>query len=238
MDSPVPILFIIVAYLYFVLKAGPEFMKFRNPIKIDRIVMIYNIIQVLFSLYIVKETFRLLWLHGDYRFNCIEIDYSDTAIAKEKVSVAWLYFFSKVLDLTDTIFFVLRKKQSQVTFLHVYHHTMVVTASWSILRFYPGGQVALVGTINTFVHVIMYSYYFLAIMNPEYKKAWWKKYLTQLQLIQFVVIGVHGIFAIFASDCTFPKHIILITVLQDVLMFILFWNFYQKAYKQSKNKVT
>lgn len=46
-----------------------------------------------------------------------------------------------------------------------------------------GGQVAFFGTINAFVHAIMYSYYFLTILKPEYKKAWWKKYLTLLQLV-------------------------------------------------------
>lgn len=48
-----------------------------------------------------------------------------------------------------------------------------------------GGQVAFFGTINGIVHVIMYSYYFLTIINPEYKKAWWKKYLTTLQLVMY-----------------------------------------------------
>lgn len=46
-----------------------------------------------------------------------------------------------------------------------------------------GGQGAFFGTINSFVHVIMYSYYLLTIINPEYKKAWWKKYLTVIQLV-------------------------------------------------------
>lgn len=61
MGSPWPILIIVVAYLYFVLKAGPELMKFRNPINVDRIVMIYDIVQVLFSLYFVKEVTNSLY---------------------------------------------------------------------------------------------------------------------------------------------------------------------------------
>lgn len=48
-----------------------------------------------------------------------------------------------------------------------------------------GQQVALFGTINSFVHIIMYSYYFLTIVNPSYKKAWWKKYLTVIQLVMY-----------------------------------------------------
>lgn len=55
MNSPFPILMILTAYLYFVLKFGPEFMKYRNPFNINRVVMIYNVVQVLLSLYLVKE---------------------------------------------------------------------------------------------------------------------------------------------------------------------------------------
>lgn len=55
MGSPWPILFIVSFYLYFVLKWGPAYMKNRNPFNIDRIVMVYNAVQVLFSFYLVKE---------------------------------------------------------------------------------------------------------------------------------------------------------------------------------------
>lgn len=33
--------------------------------------------------------------------------------------VLWWYYFSKLIEFLDTIFFVLRKKTSQITFLHV-----------------------------------------------------------------------------------------------------------------------
>jgi len=36
------------------------------------------------------------------------------------------------------VFFVLRKKQNQVTFLHVYHHTITALFSWGYLKYLPG----------------------------------------------------------------------------------------------------
>ncbi|XP_025204858.1 elongation of very long chain fatty acids protein AAEL008004-like [Melanaphis sacchari] len=236
MDSPWPVLIILAAYLYFVLKAGPNFMKYRNPLKIDRIVMVYNVVQVLYSSYLVIEAIRLFWQRGVNKIICIEIDYSDTDLARNIVRATWAYFFSKVLDLLDSIFFVLRKKQSQLTFLHIYHHGTILIFSWSIIKFYPGGQVTIFGTLNSFVHVVMYSYYLLTISNPEYKKAWWKKYLTQLQLIQFVITILHGCLSLLATDCNYPKFIIILSICQNIFMIILFWNFYKKAYKQLKNK--
>lgn len=36
------------------------------------------------------------------------------------------------------VFFVLRKKQSQVTFLHVYHHTNLAVSTWAYLKYVKG----------------------------------------------------------------------------------------------------
>jgi len=60
MGSIWPVTIVVISYLYFVLKIGPELMRFRNPINIDRIVMVYNAVQVVFSLYLVKEVRRLI----------------------------------------------------------------------------------------------------------------------------------------------------------------------------------
>lgn len=55
MGSIWPVTIILASYLYFVLKIGPEIMKYRNPFNIDRIVMVYNALQVVFSAYLVRE---------------------------------------------------------------------------------------------------------------------------------------------------------------------------------------
>lgn len=60
MGSIWPVTIVVVIYLYFVLKIGPEIMKNRNPMKIDRIITIYNAVQVLFSLYLVEEVRYLI----------------------------------------------------------------------------------------------------------------------------------------------------------------------------------
>lgn len=236
MGSIWPITILVISYLYFVLKIGPEFMRFRNPINIDRIVMVYNAVQVIFSIYLLKEAFRLVWSRDDYRLFCIEVS-KDPAIANQQIFTVWLFLMSKILDLLDTVFFILRKKQNQVTFLHVYHHTLVIILGWYLSNFYTGGQVAFFGTINTFVHIIMYSYYFLTILNPGYKKVWWKKYLTIIQLVQFVITGLHACITLLEPNCSFPRFIMALAIPQDIFMFILFWDFYKKAYiNPKKNK--
>lgn len=82
------------------------------------------------------------------------------------------------------IFFVLRKKDRQITFLHMYHHTVMPMISWGAAKYYPGGHGSFIGMINSFVHVIMYTYYMMAAMGPQFQKyLWWKKYITTLQLV-------------------------------------------------------
>ena len=50
---------------------------------------------------------------------------------------------------------------------------------------FAGGHGTLFGLINSFVHIIMYSYYMLAAFGPTVQKyLWWKKYLTLLQMVR------------------------------------------------------
>lgn len=54
-------------------------------------------------------------------------------------------------------------------------------------HFFTGEQGVLCGALNAFVHVVMYSYYFLAALGPEVQKyLWWKKYITRLQMVSLL----------------------------------------------------
>lgn len=46
LTSPVTVMGILMAYVYFVLSIGPKFMKNRPPYRLDRLLMAYNIFQV------------------------------------------------------------------------------------------------------------------------------------------------------------------------------------------------
>lgn len=53
-------------------------------------------------------------------------------------AAVWWYFAAKIIELLDTIFFVLRKKNRQITFLHLYHHFMMPICAWIGVKFLPG----------------------------------------------------------------------------------------------------
>lgn len=93
-----------------------------------------------------------------------------------------------------------------------------------------GGHAIILGVINSFVHVIMYGYYFLTSFKPELKKSlWWKKYITQVQMVQFLILIVYFSIPLF-KECNFPKLINFGIALQNVFMLALFGDFYYKTY--------
>ena len=119
--------------------AGPKFMENREPYNIKWIMIIYNFCQTLFSFWMFAESWAF-FVTGDYSWHCEPVDYSDNKDAMRVLSLGWWYFFSKFIDLLDTVFFIMRKKYNQVSPLHVIHHSTLPWLSWWGPRFVGGGQ--------------------------------------------------------------------------------------------------
>ncbi|XP_043919747.1 elongation of very long chain fatty acids protein 7 isoform X1 [Protopterus annectens] len=182
MSSPLPQTIVIGAYLYFVVSLGPKLMENRKPFDLKQIMVVYNFGIVIFSVYMAYEFLMSGWATG-YSYRCDLVDYSRSPQALRMAWTCWLYYFSKFIELLDTIFFVLRKKNSQITFLHVLHHTIMPWTWWFGVKFAAGGLGTFHALINCGVHVFMYSYYGMSAMGPAYQKyLWWKKYMTSVQL--------------------------------------------------------
>lgn len=116
---------------------------------------------------------------------CTPINYLTTPEMTNMVWITYFYYLLKLVDTLDTLFFVLRKRNSQITFLHVYHHGGMILASYTVSKFLAGSHATLLGILNSFVHVIMYGYYLLTSVQPELKRSlWWKKHITQVQLVR------------------------------------------------------
>lgn len=170
----------------------------------------------------------------DYSYKCQPVDYSHNPSALRMANLCWWYFISKFTEFADTIFFVLRKKESQVTFLHLYHHSLTPLETWICVKFIPGGHGTLGNLINNAVHVIMYLYYMVSAMGPEYQKyLWWKKHLTTVQLVQFFLVFVHSAQALI-FDCGYPKLVAALLLLHSTIFFILFSDFYRRAYNNDR----
>lgn len=231
--SPVPGLTIIGAYLYFVLHWGPRYMANRKPFKLEKTLIVYNFIQVLVSIWLVFEGLDCAWMRH-YSWRCQPVDPSNSPQAYREARGVYVYFLAKISELLDTVFFVLRKRDRQMTFLHLYHHTVMPMISWGTTKYYPGGHGTFIGLINSFVHIIMYAYYLLSALGPKVQKyLWWKKYITNMQMIQFCMAFIHQTQLLY-TDCGYPRWSVCFTLPNAVFFYFLFNDFYQKSYKKKK----
>uniref|UniRef100_A0A673AVQ6 Elongation of very long chain fatty acids protein n=1 Tax=Sphaeramia orbicularis TaxID=375764 RepID=A0A673AVQ6_9TELE len=222
--SPVPVGCIFLCYLI-ILWAGPRLMARRQPINLRPVLLLYNFAMVCLSAYMFYEFTASAWL-SSYSLLCQPVDYSHSPLAMRMARVCWWFYFSKVIELSDTVFFILRKKNNQITFLHVYHHATMVFNWWSGVKYVAGGQSFLIGLINSLVHVVMYLYYGLAAVGPSMTKyLWWKRYLTSLQLLQFFIVTIHTTYNLFA-DCDYPDSMNAVVVAYSLSLIVLFSNFY------------
>lgn len=107
----------------------------------------------------------------------------------DSLTLEWIAYFhiSKLFELGDTIFLVLRGKDP--IFLHLYHHITVAFISWESMVQIP--SLILTGAfINYFIHFFMYLYFALHIYGKV--PAWFRpKWITYMQIGQMVV-GVVG----------------------------------------------
>ncbi|KAJ8917880.1 hypothetical protein NQ315_010794 [Exocentrus adspersus] len=220
------------AYVYAVKVLGPRFMKNRKPFELKRILVLYNLFQVVFNSWMFYEFSVAGWLRNDWSYKCQPMDYSENPSAVRMATVCWWFYISKYIDFLDTIFFILRKKFNQVTKLHVIHHAVVPLSVWIGAKFTPGGHGTFCGFLNTFVHVVMYTYYLLAALGPNVQKyLWWKKYITTIQMVQFIAFLVHGL-QLFVRDCNYPRASISVVLFNGVIFLLLFSEFYKEAYSK------
>ncbi|CAH0554793.1 unnamed protein product [Brassicogethes aeneus] len=219
-------------YVYFCKKLGPKLMENRKAFDLKYILIVFNLIQVLVNAYVVIEVIRYIPKMGFY---CGDIDYSNDPDAIHMLDIVYIFFIMKLSDLLDTVFFILRKKFNQVSFLHVYHHFGMCLGSWVAMKFFGGGATVIIGAVNGFVHCVMYSYYLLTAYDSDYKKSvWWKKHITQIQLVQFLFFIIYYSSFLVTSSCNYPKFIPFLFVPQNFFMLCLFGEFYWRTYIKAK----
>jgi len=234
MDSIWPTIALSASYYLIVRYIGPRLMKNREPFNLKYVMLAYNLFQTVFNSWIFYKVF---WLWRDhYSWTCQPVDYSQSLHGLAALDVTWWYFFSKFIDFFDSFFFVARKKFSHLSSLHVVHHGGLPIAVWFGPKFVGGGHTTFCGFLNSGVHVAMYLYYFLAALGPSIQPyLWWKRYLTRLQMAQFVIFFAHAMQPLFI-ECDYPKIYCWIILGHGVLYFCLFSNFYSKSYLSKKSK--
>jgi len=228
--SPFPGWILCVLYLIIVF-AGNKFMKNREPLDLKNVLIVYNVAMVLLSTYMAAEILRQAWILG-YGVWCNDIDFSEKGTPL--LSVIWLFYISKYFEFFDTFFFVARKKTGLITFLHLYHHTSVSFLWWIGVKFAGGGECYPSAAFNSAVHAVMYTYYAMAAMG---RSVWWKKYLTQLQMIQFMFNIMHAAVGLALPCVTYPRWMLWSMIAYMSSLLVLFGNYYRMEYVKRQQHI-
>jgi len=224
---------ILASYLTFVLYLGPRLMKDRAPFDLRIVLRFYNFFLVISNAYLFYEA-SMQTTFSYVMWGCPDPYWP---LSPYEIKLVWFSFSLRLIELLDTIFFVLRKKQNQVSFLHVFHHCIVPTVGWHGLKYATHPALAFAPYLNTFVHIIMFTYYGLATFkSPTIQKhLWWKKHLTKLQLVQFILMFIHGLQPFIFRSCPYPS-LYKIQGILSTTFFFLFLSFYINAYSKRKSK--
>jgi len=127
-------------------------------------------------------------------------------------------------------------------FLHVFHHSATALLCYSQLNGRTSISWAVI-VLNLAVHVVMYYYYYATAGGA---KIWWKKYLTSMQITQFVIdlaLVYSGTYAHFSAtfyphlphpgDCAGSEEAAVFGCALLTSYLGLFINFYFQTYKKS-----
>ena len=121
-------------------------MRDRKPYDLKYFVIAYNLFQTFFSLWgfvqgwrwdrnflcllFDKSIFFSFYVSGNYSWQCEPVDYSNSPTALRALHMAWIFYFSKIIDMVDSIIFLLKKKYTHLSFLHVFHHGIMPFYTW------------------------------------------------------------------------------------------------------------
>lgn len=221
-----------LAFVYF----GPKLMKNRKPFELRRLLQLWNLFLAVLSAYMFFGLFQPmlnLVLRVDlYHLVCLP---EKDLLYGSPFCMIWIFCLSKFIELIDTVFLVLRKRE--VEFLHWYHHTTVLIYTWySLVIIASVGSIF--GCINSFVHTFMYFYFFLT--SCGYRPSW-GKLITIMQITQMLLgIGASSLWSyyyLFGDFCPVysePSVWFAATLALYGSYFYLFYQFYKKRYNPRK----
>jgi len=219
-----------------------EFMKNREKLELKVIVPLHNFFLSALSLIMLSGVLyqigRIVFT-SDHIVNDLFCDTDRRMASGNQTYWFYLFYLSKFYELFDTVIIVLKKRP--IIFLHVYHHIITIVLVYVMLV----GEVAarwLPTVANAGVHVPMYYYYAISSMGMT---VWWKKYLTKMQIGQFVldILGNLSYLYFYAkgetcssdlNDFFFGQAIIL----SFLILFINFFkkNIHEKGFERRKRK--
>lgn len=207
---------------------GQKAMADRKPHELKWLLFAWNLGLAVFS---IIGSLRLM---RDMTHILTYFDFHSTVCVTGPCPVRgfWIKVFSlsKVAELGDTLFIILRKRK--IIFLHVYHHVSVLFFTWvacsegaSFGRYFMG--------INFMVHSLMYTYYAMHTLGVKPVRLI-SMAITSFQILQMLagifVVGYANNQLSQGNPCDVQYSTIRNALIMYASYFVLFVNFFIQAY--------
>ncbi|RWS05164.1 elongation of very long chain fatty acids protein 6-like protein [Dinothrombium tinctorium] len=170
------------AFYLMLVFSGKEYMKNRRAFKLRKLLVAWNVLLALFSVFgacrTLPEMYHVLKHHG-FDHSVCNPSYAEHV----KGFWTWMFTLSKIPELGDTLFIILRKQS--LILLHWYHHVTVFLFCWySYPEHFSTARWSV--CMNYTVHSIMYTYYAIRALGyrPPRLSA---MLITLMQTLQMVV---------------------------------------------------
>ncbi|XP_038052975.1 elongation of very long chain fatty acids protein 6-like [Patiria miniata] len=225
---PISIVYVLLVF------AGRRWMQDRPAYRLKGPLILWNILLGGFSLIgawrIVPVFSKALFYNGWHSTVCDNVYYH-----KDFLGIWGLLFtLSKIPELGDTLFIVLRKQK--LIFLHWYHHATVplfVFAVYSEL----GAPGVWFTAMNYFVHGLMYPYYGIRAVGFRLPKVV-AMAITSLQIFQMIMgnilVGYAAVMRLSGVTCQIDQRQLTLAVILYFSYLLLFGNFFYTSYFGSK----
>ncbi|NWR37290.1 ELOV6 protein, partial [Tachuris rubrigastra] len=227
---------LIFGAIYLILVFGIQhFMKERRAYHLRKPLTLWSLSLTLFSAIgawrVWKQMAFLLLTKGFKQSVCSK------SVFIHPVSKLWMYLFivSKLVELGDTLFIVLRKKK--LTFVHWYHHLTAAVVGWYSYSEMIAGA-GWITALNFSVHALTYSYYTVTAMGIRVPSSI-AIIITTSQMVQMTGFVIMNIFIFFWKDdkvCHITWPMLLSTSWVYTTLLLLFCNFFFKTYLSGTRK--
>ncbi|KRZ85572.1 putative fatty acid elongation protein 3 [Trichinella sp. T8] len=219
----------------FAIHQGVKWMEKRPALALDGPLVVWNALLALFSIFgflrMTPEFFYSLF-YGGFEYSVCNSSYA------KGVTGFWTEMFalSKLFELGDTAFIVLRKRP--LIFLHWYHHITVLVYTWHAYKDHTAAGRWFVW-MNYLVHSFMYTYYMARAMRFRPVK-WIPMGITILQITQMVIGCFVAITAYMVKQsgksCQQTFSNLYFSFLIYASYFLLFAHFFYRTYLKSHQK--
>jgi len=228
--NPFHVVLIVLGYFIAVF-VGKAVMKNREKFELKTFSLVHNCFLIILSAYMAIEVVRQALLNN-YSLFGNPLDVAPKGIGMTRV--LWLFYFSKTIEFIDTGIMIMKKNFHQVTFLHMYHHATIFSVWWVTVYYVAGADAYFSAAQNSFVHVLMYSYYLLSSLNVKIPGRY-KNFLTIFQMSQFAINMIFA-GADVVLDTAFPKHFASMLFWYMVTLLALFLNFFLQSQRRDPKK--